>query len=201
MNTIITEKNERGEEVAYDVFSKLIESRILFLHDYITDEIATDIVATLLYLDHENEDKISLYLNCGGGSIESIFMIYDMMKLVKSPISTLCMGEAMNEAVLLLAAGTKNMRFATKSSFICINQLGHNYSQHADMSRATILLEQSKKENARFVEELSNCTGKSVKTLIKGMDRDLFLSPVECVKWNIIDEVIGVENETKKKRK
>src|SRR5271170_3075847 len=141
MNTVITEKTENGD-VSYDVFSKLIESRILFLYDYITDDIATDIVATLLYLDHENDkDKISIYLNSEGGDIESIFMIYDMMKMIKSPIETLCIGQAMGESTLILAAGTPGMRYATKNSIIRINQLAHAYSAYSDMTNAEILLE------------------------------------------------------------
>ena len=194
MNTIITEKNERGEEVAYDVFSKLIESRILFLHDYISDEIATDIVATLIYLDHLSEDKISLYLNCEGGDIESVFTIYDTISMIASEVETVCMGEVMNEAVLLLAAGNKGKRFATKSSFMCIKQLDHKYSAHGDMTKVEIMLEQSKKENARFLEALSECTGKSVKKLTKDMERDLFLDPTHAKKYNLIDEIIGEKN-------
>lgn len=201
MNTIITEKNERGEEVAYDVFSKLIDSRILFLHDYIDDNIATDIVATLLYLDHiTDEEKISLYLNTEGGDIESVFMIYDTIAMINSNIETVCMGEVMNEAVLLLAAGAKGMRFATKSSFVCINQLGHKYSAHRDMTKVEIMLEQSKKENTRFLTALSECTGKSIKKLTKDTERDLFLDPNTAIKYGLIDEILG-DKDAKKARK
>jgi ATP-dependent Clp protease protease subunit len=191
MNTIITEINDKGEEIAYDVFSKLIDSRILFLHDYISDEIATDIVATLIYLDHQNEEKISLYINSEGGSIESVFMLYDTISMLKSPVETLCMGSAIGEPALLLAAGTKGMRFATKSSVICINQLYHKYSVHSDMTKVEIMLEQSKKENNRFLEALSKCTGKSIKKLTKDTERDFFMSVNDAKKYGIIDEIIG----------
>src|SRR5271170_2235379 len=194
MNTVITEKTENGD-VSYDVFSKLIDSRILFLYDYITDDIATDIVATLLYLDHENDkDKISIYLNSEGGYIESIFMIYDMMKMIKSPIETFCIGHAFGEAALLLAAGTKGKRYITKSSMIRINQLSHSYSKHSDMTSAEILLQQNKKENEKFFNALHDCTRKSVKTIIKDTQREFYLSPEAAKKYGIVDKIVGVEN-------
>jgi ATP-dependent Clp protease protease subunit len=199
LNTVITEKNDKGEEVSYDVFSKLIDSRILFLYDYINDDIATDIVATLLYLDHQDDkSKISLYLNSEGGEIESVFMIYDMMKLIKSPIETFCIGSALGESALILAAGTKGMRYATKSSIICLNQLVHTYSGHADMTDAEIRLEKSKKDNNKFLLALHDCTGKSIKILTKDTDREFYMSPDDAKKYKIIDSIIGGNNENKK---
>lgn len=201
MNTVITEKTENGE-VSYDVFTKLVESRILFLYDYINDEVASDIVATLLYLDHQNDkEKISLYINSEGGAIESVFMIYDVMKMIKSPIETFCIGSAFGEASLILAAGTKGMRYATKSSVIRINQLAHSYSKYSDISNAEILLELSKKENSKFLTALSECTGKSLKTITKNTERELYMSPEVAQKFKIIDSIIGAPkkaNETKK---
>lgn len=192
MNTIITEKTEDGHELSYDIFSKLIHSRILFLHDFITDEIATDIVATLLYLDHENDqDKISIYLNSGGGDIESVFMIYDMMKMIKSPIETLCTGAALGESALILAAGTKGMRYATKSALICLNQLNYSYSKHSDMINAEITLQQAKKQNKKFLTALHDCIGKTVKELSYDTERDLYLTPTAAKKYGIIDSIIG----------
>lgn len=194
MNTVITEKTANGE-ISYDIFSKLIESRILFLYDYITDDIATDIVATLLYLDHENDkDKISIYLNSEGGYIESIFMIYDMMKMIKSPIETFCIGHAFGEAALLLSAGTKGMRYITKSSMVRINQLSHSYSRYADMTSAEILLEQNKKENSKFFSALHDCTGRPIKTLMKDTEREYYMSPEAAKKYGIIDKIVGAED-------
>lgn len=199
MNTVITERNDKGEEISYDVFGKLIESRILFLHDYITDDIATDIVATLLYLDHDNDkDKISLYLNSEGGEIESVFMIYDMMKMIKSPIETFCIGTAFGETALLLAAGTKGMRFATNSSIVRVNQLSHPYSKYSDMTGAQILLDQTKRENDKFLAAMHDCTGKSLKVLAKATERDNYLSPADAKKFGIIDAVIGKDDASKK---
>lgn len=198
MNTVITEKTENGE-VSYDVFSKLVDSRILFMHDYITDDVATDIVATLLYLDHEDDSKkISLYLNSEGGDIESIFMIYDVMKIIKSPIETFCIGAALGESSLILAAGTKGMRYATKSSIIRINQLSHSYSKYSDMTSAKITLEQSKKENKKFLDALRSCTDKTLKIISKDTEKDFYMSPDAAKKYGIIDFIVGT---TKKEEK
>lgn len=193
MNTIITEKTENGE-ASYDVFSKLIDSRIIFLHDYITDEIATDIVATLLYLDNQDsKEKISLYINSEGGSIESIFMIYDIIKMIESPVETFCIGSAFGEVALLLAAGTKGMRIATPSSIVCLNQLLSPASRYVDMVAAKILFEQENKLNSTFMAALSECTGKSLKTLYKDMDRELYLNPTDAKKYGLIDIVVEHE--------
>lgn len=199
MNTVITEKNDRGEEISYDVFSKLVDSRILFLYDYITDDIATDVVATLLHLDHlSDNEKISLYLNSEGGDTESVFMIYDIMKLVKAPIATYCIGSAFGGSALILSAGKKGMRYATKSSVIKINQLAHSYSKYSDMVSAEILLEHSKKENKKFLDAMHSCTGKSLKVLTRDTERDLYMSPDSAKKYGIIDSIIGSDSESKK---
>jgi ATP-dependent Clp protease protease subunit len=201
LNTIITEKTEDGE-VSYDVFSKLIESRIIFLSDYITDEVATDIVATLLYLDHEDDkNKISLYINSEGGAPESVFMIYDIMKMIKSPIETLCIGSAFALSALILSAGTKGMRYATKSSTICLTQLEYSYSKYSDMASAEITLVQFKRENGKLLKALHDCTGKSIKSLMKDTDRDFYLDPEGAKEYGVIDAIIGDTNENKKIRK
>lgn len=190
MNTVITEKTDNGE-VSYDVFSKLIESRILFLYDYIGDETATDIVATLLYLDHNNDqDKISLYINSEGGDIESIFMIYDMMKMIKSPIETLCIGTAFGEIALILAAGTPGMRYATKSSTVRVNQISFPYSMHGDMSDAEIAMGRNKMENKKFLQAFSDCTRKPIKHILHDTQREFYMSPEAAIKYGIIDAVV-----------
>lgn len=189
MNTLITEKTADGE-VSYNVYSKLIESRVLFLHHYINDAVATDIVATLFYLDGLNDkDKISIYVNSDGGDITSVFMIYDVIKMLNSPVETFCLGTAFGEAALILAAGTKGMRYATKSSVIRLNQL-YNGSRHGDLQSAKILLDQFKKENHKFLSALSQCTGKSLKEIEKNTDRDLYLIPTDAKKYGIIDSII-----------
>lgn len=174
------------------MFGKLVESRILFLSDIISDDIATDIIASLLYLDHENDrDKISLYINSEGGDIQSAFMIYDVMRMVSSPIETVCIGSALKEAALILAAGTKGMRFATQSSVISISQLEHEGSMYLDLVKAETILEKSKGDNKRFVEALSLCTGKTVKTLSKDTERERFMTVNEAKDYGLIDNVIA----------
>lgn len=195
MNTIITEKTENGE-VSYDVFSKLAESRIIFLYDYITDQSAADVVATLFYLDNQNDkEKISLYINSDGGDLTSIFMIYDVMKMLKSPIETLCIGSSMYETTLILAAGTKGMRYATKSSTVCMKQLIAGHNRYSNITDAEIILEKNKKDNSRFVTELSECIGKSVKHILKDSERQFFMSPEIAKKYGIIDSIVGNKNE------
>lgn len=191
MNTVITEKTDDGD-ISYDVFSKLIESRILFLYDFINSDIATDIVATLLYLDHQNDkDKISIYINSDGGNIDSVFMIYDMMKMIKSPIETFCIGEAFGESALLLAAGSKGKRYITKSSMVRINQLSHSYAAHGNMADAEITLEKNKNENNKLLAALHDCTGKTIKTIVKDTQREFYLSPEAAVKYGIVDSIVG----------
>jgi len=195
MNTIITEKTDEGE-VSYDVFSKLVDNRILFLSDYIKDDVATDIIATLLYLDKEKE-QISLYINSSGGDPRSVFMIYDIMKMIKAPIATYCIGSATYETVLILAAGTKGLRHATKSSTICINQLIVGEHRYSNMTDAEILMKQAKKNNEKFIDALSDCINKPVKRILKDTEREFFLSPDEAKKYGVIDVVIGSKHERK----
>jgi ATP-dependent Clp protease protease subunit len=199
LNTVITEKTDNGE-ISYDVFSKLVDSRILFLYGFITDEIAMDVVATLFYLDHQDDKKtISLYINSEGGDIRSIFMIYDIMKMIGSPIETFCTGTAMHESALILAAGTKGKRYATKSSVICVNQLGHFGSTRADLAGAEILLKESKKDNKKFVQALTSCVGKSYKSVLKDSEREFYMNPSAAKRYGIIDSIIGDNNEKSKK--
>lgn len=191
MNTIIIEKTPNGE-VHSDIFSKLAENRILFLYGYINDEMAADIVAALLYLDSENdEEKISIHLNSSGGDISSILMIYDTIKMINSPVETFCIGSAFGESALILSAGSKGMRYATKNSFIMINQVAHNYSRYTDMMNAKIMLEKSKKDNIKYLSALQDCTGVSIKKLKKDTEKEFYMSPDFAKKYGIIDVIIG----------
>lgn len=190
LNTIITEKTDNGE-VSYDVFGKLVEKRILFICGEIDDGLATDISATLLHLDTQDDTKeISLYMNTPGGDIRNIFMIYDIMKLITSPIKTYCMGTVSNEAALLLAAGTPGLRYATKNSTISMSELHHTGSHYSDMSNAEIYLKQSISDNDKFIEALSLNTKKSVKTLQKDCIHTFYLTSPEAKKYGIIDQII-----------
>lgn len=193
MNTIIAENTEDGG-ISYDVIGKLIDSRILFLYDYITDEMATNIVAALFYLDRESDEKISIYINSSGGDVESIFMIYDIMDWIKSPIETICVGLAGGMSALILAAGAKGMRYATNNSVIRLNKLPHSHSTESDIINAEIILEQSKRENHNFLKALRDCTGKSIKSLNKDTEKECYLYPKNAIKYGIIDFLVEKEN-------
>lgn len=189
MNTFILE--EQKNHIPVDVYQKLSDNRILFIDSYINDKIAVDITAALLLKDAEDPtNKISIFINSYGGDIRSIFMIYDMMKIIRAPIETICMGAAMSEAVLLLAAGTHGLRFATQNAMICPNQLMYTDSQYSDLTDAKITLDQIKLDNKKFIEALSKCTKKPVKTLTNELNRRKFFSPKEALKRGFIDEII-----------
>ncbi len=191
MNTLVLEQTEHGE-VPMDVYQKLANDRILFIHDYIDDDIATDIVATLLLKDHEdNEKKITLFINSPGGDIRNVFMIYDVMTIVNAPIETVCIGAAMDEAALLLAGGRKGMRLATKNAIISVSQLVNNWHMHTNMTDAKNLMEQFKVDNDRLLEILNKATGKSVKQLREDFDRRTFFTAAKALKYGLIDKIVA----------
>ena len=194
MNSIIA-KNEScescGDSGTYDVFSKLINDRILFLYDHVDDRVATDIVAALLYLDHlDDKSKISIYINSEGGDIRSVFMIFDVMCLIRSPIETICLGSATFAPAMVLAAGTKGMRYATKSSLICLSQLFSDGVSYVDMTNAKITFEQIKKDNNKLISVMAKLIKKPISKLMKDCERKLFLSPLQAKKYGVIDHVI-----------
>jgi len=191
LNTLVLEQTEHGE-VPMDVYQKLANDRILFIHDYIDDDIATDIVATLLLKDHEdNEKKITLFINSPGGDIRNVFMIYDVMAIVNAPIETVCIGAAMDEAALLLAGGRKGMRLATKNAIISVSQLVNNWHMHTNMTDAKNLMEQFKVDNDRLLEILNKATGKSVKQLREDFDRRTFFTAPKAMKYGLIDKIVA----------
>jgi ATP-dependent Clp protease protease subunit len=190
MNSIIIEKTDAGE-VSYDVFSKLIEGRILFLTDYIDDKIASEIVATLIYLDHLNENEpISIYINSEGGAIDAILMIYDAIMMITAPIQTFCVGWALNEVVLILAAGANGMRFATPSSTIGLNQLSNPEGIMSDMKSVEIRHKKFQKENESFIKLIANHIDKPFKELFIMTERPIYMNVNEAKKFRIIDHII-----------
>lgn len=190
MNTIITEKTPNGD-VSYDVFSRLVNDRILFLYDYVDDRVATDTVAALLYLDSlDSETQISLYINSEGGNVRSVFMIYDVMSLIKSPIQTVCLGAATGAPALLLAAGAPGMRMATRSSFLCVSQLSADSAMYVDMTDAKIAFSQLRRDNKKFIEIIAKLTGKKPAQVIKDSERKFFMNPVQAKRYGLIDHVL-----------
>lgn len=198
MNTIITETTEHGE-VPIDIYQKLSNDRILFLTDFIDDKVATDIAATLLLKDAEvsnkvNEDpednKITLFINSEGGDIRAVFMIYDVMQIISSPIEVVCFGGAMNEAAILLVGGTEGMRYATKNSIIAVGQLISQWAKRSNLVDAEKTLIQVTRDNKRMMEILAKHSGKKLAQVTKDFDRIVFLEPAKALKYGFIDRVI-----------
>ena len=190
MNTLVLEDTEMGE-MPMDVYQKLANDRILFITEYISDEIATDLIATLLLKDHEdNEKKITLFINSMGGDIRNVFMIYDVMTMIQAPIETVCMGAAMDEAALLLAGGRNGMRMATKNSVISVSQLINPWHMHTNLTDAKNLMEQFNTDNSRLLEILSKATNKTIKQVKADFDRRTFFTAQKAQKYGLIDKII-----------
>lgn len=193
MNTIVTETTDHGE-FPVDIYQKLSNDRILFICDVIDDKLATDIVATLLLKDSENpEEKITLFINSEGGDIRNVLMIYDMMCLVQAPIETVCIGSAMDEAAIILAAGTPGMRFATKNSVISINQLTHDWVNVSDLTDAKKVLDQFLSDNKKMMEILAKSCSKTYKQVIEDFNRRVFMNCNQAVKYGLIDKAVSVK--------
>jgi ATP-dependent Clp protease protease subunit len=191
LNTIITETTEHGE-MPIDVYQKLANDRILFICDHIDDGVATDVAATLLLKDQEDPDqKITLFINSESGDIRSVFMIYDVMNMISSPIETVCIGSAMDEVVILLASGSEGMRFATKNSIIAVGQLVNNNINFSDLTDAKRLLAQSVSDNKKMMEVLAKKTGKTFKQVSSDFDRKVFFTAAQSIKYGIIDKIVS----------
>lgn len=191
MNTLVLEQTEHGE-MPMDVYQKLANDRILFITDYIDDDVATDLIATLLLKDQEDpEKKITLFINSPGGDIRNVFMIYDVMKMISAPIEAVCMGAAMGESALLLAGGEKGMRLATKNAIISVSQLINNWHMHTNMTDAKNLMEQFKIDNERLLDILSKACNKPIKQLREDFDRRVFFTAPRALKYGLIDKIVS----------
>ena len=184
----VIEKNEMGER-AYDIYSRLLKDRIIFLSGAIDDGVANTVVAQMLFLEMENPDQeIMLYINSPGGSISAGMAIYDTMKYLKCEVSTLCIGMAASMAAFLLAAGAKGKRKALPNSEVMIHQpLGGTEGQATDI---LIHAEHMRFIKQRMNEELAKNTGKPLAELEKDVERDHFLTAEEAKAYGIIDEII-----------
>lgn len=185
---IVVEQTNRGER-SYDIFSRLLKDRIVFLGDEVNDQTASLIVAQLLFLEAEDPDKdISLYINSPGGSITSGMAIYDTMQYIKCDVSTICIGMAASMGSFLLAAGAKGKRFALPNSEILIHQpLGGAQGQATDIAIHAEHIIQIKKKMNRI---LSERTGQPLETIEKDTDRDHFMTVEEAKAYGIIDDII-----------
>jgi ATP-dependent Clp protease protease subunit len=186
---IVVEQTGRGER-AYDIFSRLLKERILFLGTVVTDEIANLITAQLLFLESEDPEKdIHFYINSPGGSVTAGLAIYDTMQYIRPDISTLCLGQAASMAAWLLAAGAKGKRYALPHARIMLHQpLGGARGQASDIDIQA-------KEILRLREQLNNIltkhTGQNLKRVERDTDRDLFLTSRQGLEYGIIDEVVS----------
>jgi ATP-dependent Clp protease, protease subunit len=184
----VVEQTHRGER-SYDIYSRLLKDRIVFLGTPIDDDVANVIIAQLLFLESEDPDKdISLYINSPGGSVTSGLAIYDTMQYVKPQLSTICLGQAASMGAFLLAGGAKGKRFAVPNARIMIHQLSGGFSgQGTDIeihAREALRLKQ------RLNEILARHTGQPVERIEKDTDRDYFMGPGEAKEYGILDEVI-----------
>jgi ATP-dependent Clp protease, protease subunit len=185
---MVIEQTGRGER-AYDIYSRLLKERIIFLGTEINDDVSNLIIAQLLFLQSEDAEKdISIYINSPGGMVTSGMAIYDTMQFLKCPITTYCVGQAASMGAVLLAAGTKGKRFALPNARIMIHQpLGGSQGQATDIEIQTKEILRMKK---RLNEILADHTGKPIKTIEKDTDRDFFMSAEEAVKYGLVDEVV-----------
>jgi len=173
------------------VYQKLADDRILFVTDHINDMVATDIIATLILKDYENsEEKITLFINSSGGDIRNILSIYDVMQMISAPVETICIGSAMDEAVILLAGGAKGMRFATVNSSISVSPLIQEWMTHTNLIDGKNLLDQLVIDNNRVLDILAKSTGKKIAQIRKDFNRKAFFNAAKALKYNLIDKVI-----------
>jgi ATP-dependent Clp protease, protease subunit len=185
---MVIEQSGRGER-AYDIYSRLLKERVVFLVGPVNEMTANLIVAQLLFLESENPEKdISFYINSPGGSVSAGLAIYDTMQFVKPDVSTLCIGQAASMGAFLLAAGAEQKRFALPNSRVMIHQpMGGFQGQASDVeihAREILYL------RGRLNELMAKHTGKDVKTIEHDTDRDNFLSAEEAVKYGLVDKVL-----------
>jgi ATP-dependent Clp protease protease subunit len=185
---MVIEQTGRGER-SYDIYSRLLKERIIFLGTEINDDVSNLVIAQLLFLQSEDAEKdISIYINSPGGVVTAGLAIYDTMQFLKCPITTYCVGQAASMGAVLLAAGTKGKRFALPNSRMMIHQpLGGSQGQATDIEIQTKEILRIKK---RLNEILALHTGKPLKTIEKDTDRDFFMSAEEAVKYGLVDEVV-----------
>lgn len=185
----IVERSQRGER-AYDIFSRLLEERIIFLAGPVTDMNANVVIAQMLYLVSKDPKRdIKLYINSPGGSVTAGLAIYDTMQYLKCPVSTICVGLAASMAAVLLAAGTKGKRFALPNAEILMHQVaGGMQGQATDLEITARQIIYMKEKLNKII---SSHTGQSIAKVIKDTDRDFYLTAEEAKKYGVIDEVIG----------
>lgn len=195
---IVVEQSNRGER-AYDIYSRLLKDRIVFLGTPINDDVANTIIAQLLFLESEDPDKdINLYINSPGGAVSSGMAIYDTIQFLKAPVSTICVGQAASMGALLLAAGAKGKRYSLPNARIMIHQpSGGAQGQATDIQiQAKEILKIKEKLN----KILAQHTGKPLDKIEQDVERDYFMSAEESKEYGLIDDVIVKRLDAKKEK-
>ena len=185
---MVVEQSSRGER-AYDIYSRLLKERIVFLVGAINDNVATLVTAQLLYLESENPKKeIYFYINCPGGLVNAGLGVYDTMQYIKSPVSTLCIGQASSMGSFLLAAGEKGKRFSLPNSRIMVHQPSAGFQGQAtdiEIHANEIMLLKK-----RLNEIYSKHTGRTIEEMKNALERDKFMTPQEAKEFGLIDKVV-----------
>jgi ATP-dependent Clp protease protease subunit len=191
----VIEQTGRGER-AYDIYSRLLKDRIIFIGTAIDDHVANIVIAQLLFLQMEDSKKdISIYINSPGGSVTAGLAIYDTMQFVTCDVNTYCMGISASMGAVLLAAGTKGKRFALPNSDIMIHQVsGGAQGQASDVERQVEFMFKLKKRLNRI---LSEHTGKSIEQVERDADRDYYMSAKEACEYGLVDQVVASRKELK----
>ena len=192
---MVVEQSNRGER-AYDIYSRLLKERIIFLTGAVTDEVASVLIAQLLFLESENPKKdIFMYINSPGGIVTSGLGVYDTMQYIKPNVSTLCVGQAASMGSLLLSAGTTGMRFALPNSRIMLHQPSGGFSgQATDIEiHAKEILEIKERLNKIYEKH----TKQKVEIIRKTLERDYFMTATEAKKFGVIDEIINNRDQIK----
>jgi ATP-dependent Clp protease, protease subunit len=186
---MVVEQTSRGER-SYDIYSRLLKERVIFLVGEVEPHMANLVVAQMLFLESENPDKdIFLYINSPGGVVTAGLAIYDTMQFIKPDVSTLCIGQAASAAALLLASGAKGKRFCLPHATVMIHQaLGGFQGQVSDIE---IHAREALRINQEIIDILSHHTGKPASQVKKDVDRDNFMTPKEAIQYGLIDDVLA----------
>ena len=194
----VIEQTSRGGERSYDIYSRLLKERIIFLADEVNDQTASLVVAQLLFLESEDPNKdIQLYINSPGGSVTAGMAIYDTMNYVKCDVSTICIGMAASMGAFLLSSGAKGKRFALPNAEVMIHQPSGGAKGQA--TEIQIVAENILKTKKKLNEILAANTGQSVEKITEDTERDNFMSAEEAKAYGLIDEIVENRSETKDK--
>ena len=196
---MVVEQTSRGER-AYDIYSRLLKERVIFLVGPVDDHVANVIVAQMLYLESENPEKdINFYINSPGGTVSAGLAVYDTMQFIKPDVSTMCIGQAASMGALLLTAGAAEKRFCLPHSRVMIHQpLGGYQGQATDIEIHT---REILKVRAQLNELLALHTGQSVETIAEDTERDNFMSAAEAMEYGLIDSLINARKDDSKSKK